>query len=100
MSEILTRIKIKNVKGAEIAYLYHKETLEKIGLQPDGFDPKCTFINVGSEFTIEDKMYRVVNIATIFFPETYDVEDKGTNLYAMDEQVPFNFQITYIVENV
>jgi hypothetical protein len=99
MSGISTRIKIKNVEGADIAFLYQKETLEQIGLFPSKSNPDATSFNVGDEFSLEETKYRVLNIYTVFFKQT-EPDNKGTNLYALDEEEPFNFQITYEVERI
>jgi hypothetical protein len=100
MSGILARIKVKHVKGAELAYFYEKELLANIGLEPTRFDANETFFNVGDVFKLGDETYKVVNIFTKFFNETYEPDSYGTNLYRIGEMLPYNFQVTYEVDNV
>lgn len=97
---ILTRVKLKHVKGAEIAYLYDFEILKSLNSNPSEFDPTETFLNVGDSITYEDKKFKIVKIHTKFFNETVDLNHgKGTNLLGIGEQLPFNFQITYELDN-
>ena len=100
MAGILARIKIEHVQGAEIAYLYEKEILEQFGLIPDSYDTSVTFLNEGDEFQLGNEKYRVVKIYTKFFNQIFEPNNYGINLYGIGEQQPFNFQITYKVENV
>ena len=100
MSGILVRIRIVHVKGADIAYFYEKEILDKLGLSPTQYDAHETFFNVGDEFQLGDERYRVVSINTKFFDETHKPHNYGINIYGIGEMLPFNFQITYNVETV
>src|SRR4051812_37821956 len=100
MSGILARIKIKHVQGAELAYLHEKEILEKIGLVPSTFDSSETFFNVGDEFYLGDTKYKVISIYTKFFKEIYEPDNYGINMYGIGETLPFNFQITYEVDDI
>jgi hypothetical protein len=97
---ILARIKLKHVKGAEIAYLYDFEILKSISSKPSDFDPSETLLNVGDIIDFDEQKFRIVNINTKFFKETEDLnQGKGTNLVGIGEQLPFNFQITYVLDN-
>jgi hypothetical protein len=101
MSGIFARIKIRHTQGAELAYIYEKEVLDEIGLKPTKYDPTETFFNVGDQFFLEDRQYKVIAIHTKFLNETYYPDGKkGINLFGIGEQQPFNFQITYEVDNV
>ncbi len=99
MSGILARIKIKHVKGANIAYLYQIESLERFGLLASDADFNVTFFNVGDIFHYEDVKYKVVNIHTKFFNDIHEPHNYGVDLYGIDDHEPFNFQITFVVEN-
>ena len=99
MAGILARIKIKHVQGAEIAYLYEKEILDQIGLIPTAFDPNETFFNIGDEFSIGEDRFKVVKIFTKFFNQIHEPHNYGINMYGIGEPQPFNFQITYEVDN-
>lgn len=97
---ILARIKLKHVKGAEIAYLYDFGILKSINSKPSDFDPSVTFLNVGDFIDYDEQKFKIVNINTKFFNETEDLDQgKGTNLVGIGEQFPFNFQITYELDN-
>lgn len=100
MAGILARVKIKHVQGAEIAYLYEKEILDQIGLNPTEYDPNETFFNIGDEFTLNEDRYKVVNILTKFFNQIHEPHNLGISIYGIGEQQPYNFQITYEVDNV
>jgi hypothetical protein len=99
MAGILARIKIEHVQGAEIAYMYEKEILDQIGLNPTEFDTNETFFNIGDKFQLGERSYRVVNIYTKFFNQIHEPHGYGVNIYGIGEQQPYNFQITYEVEN-
>jgi hypothetical protein len=100
MSGILTRVKIKHIQGADIAYILEKTLLEKIGLQPTKYDRNETFFNIGDIFTIGEDRYKVVNIFTKIFNQTHEPDNYGVNMHRIGENLPFNFQITYEVDNV
>jgi hypothetical protein len=99
MSGILARVRIKHKEGADIACLYQKEDLNQLGLMPTKFAPNETFLNVGDEFSLGDDNYRVVDINTKIFNQTYEPTNYGVNLSG-GKQEPYNFQITCVVENV
>lgn len=98
---ILSRIKLKNVKGADIAYFYDYEIFKELGVAPNEHDPSEFFLNVGDKLTYDGTEYKIVNIHSKFFDETTDLNHgKGINLHGAGEQLPFNFQITYVVEAI
>src|SRR3569833_1706870 len=99
MSGILARIKFIHVKGAVINYLYEKEILDKNCITPTEFDPNETFFNVGDHITKKERQYTVVNIYTKFFNQTHQVHNYGTNLRRIGEKLPYNFEITYEVDD-
>jgi len=97
---ILARVKLKHVQGADIAYFYNYKIFKELGLKPSEFDPTETFLNVGDVITYDDKKYKIVKIHSKFFNETTDLNTgKGTNLLGVGEQLPFNFQITYELDD-
>jgi hypothetical protein len=100
MSGILTRIKIKHVKGGELAYILEKEIFDEMGLQPTQYDKNETFLNIGDIFTLGKAKYIVVNIFTKIYNQTYEPDNYGINLYRIGENLPFNFQITYEVDDI
>jgi len=101
MSQILGRIRIKHVKGADILYTTDKDLLEDFGLEHDKEFQDIRVINKGTEIHIDDKRYRVVDMYTYFYDGTYDNdENKGMSLIGGGDRHPFNFDITYYVETV
>ena len=99
MTGILARVRFINILGAEICYVYHNESLKQMGISPSESDHSITFIQIGTELTIDERPYKVVRINTIFHKDTYEVENYGTSVSSFDEQMPFNFEIIYFVEN-
>jgi hypothetical protein len=101
MSKILGRIRIKHVKGADILYTTDKSVLENFGLEHDKEFQDIRVIKNGTELQIDDKRYRVVDMYTYFYDETYDNdENKGISLIGAGDRYAFNFDITYYVETV
>jgi hypothetical protein len=100
MEGIKARIKLKHIQGAELAYIYEKDLLNQIGLKPTEYDPSETFMNIDDVILLNDKRYKIVGINTKFLNEIEDMEDLGgINMYGIGEQLPYNFQITYLLED-
>ena len=100
---ILARVRIRHMEGGEIAYIYEKKILEQLGLKSSGQDSTETFINVDDIIELNGVKYKIVKIHTRFFNKTFGEEywKYGTNIYGIgDIEIPFNFQITYVVDNV
>jgi len=101
MSQILGRIRIKNTRGKEILYTSDKTDLESMGLIPDTEFPDIRVIKKGTRLNIDDKEYEVKDMYTNFFDDTDENDDsKGTNIIGSGERHPFNFDITYYVEEI
>ena len=99
---ILARVKIRHVNGGEIAYIYEKKILEQLGLKPSEQDSIETFMNTDDIIELNGERFKIVKIHTKFFNTTFGEESwkYGTNLYGIgDIEIPFNFQITYVVDN-
>ena len=100
---ILARVKIGHVNGGEIAYIYEKKILEQLGLKASEQDSIETFMNTDDIIELNGERFKIVKIHTKFFNKTFgeDFWKIGANLYANGAiEIPFNFQITYIVDNV
>lgn len=101
MSEILGRIRVKHTKGAEILYTTDKSELENFGLEHDKEFKDIRVMKIGTEIKIDERKYRVNDIYTYFYDDTNDNDEtKGTSLICDGNKHPFNFDITYYVENV
>lgn len=100
---ILARVKIRHIEGGEIAYIYEKKILEQLGLKPSEQDSPEIFINIDDIIEIDGVKYKIVKIHTKFYNKTFGEEywKYGINLNGIgDIEIPFNFQITYIVDDV
>jgi len=97
---ILTRVKLKHIKGATLGYLYNFEFLKSLNPSPRESIPSETLLNVDDIITYEGKKFKIKAICSKFFSETDDFSDgKGVNLLGIGGQLPFNFQITYILDD-
>lgn len=99
---ILARIYIQYAKrGNDIAFFDQFEFLKQLGLDQDdkGYYGD-SLLNIGSNLQIDDKDYRVVNINTMFMPQTIPPNnDKGINVYGVGKQLFHNFVIIYEVKD-
>lgn len=101
MNQILGRIRIKNSKGKELLYTTDKTDLENFGLKYDIEFPNIRVIGKGTEFQIDNIKYKVVDMYTYFYDETDNNDsNKGINLIGSGYRHPFNFDITYYVDEV
>lgn len=101
MSQILGRIRIKNTRGKEILYTSDKSDLESFGLDPDIEFPDLKVIKKGTHLQIDEKEYQVKDMYTNFYEDTDENdESKGISLIGSGERNPFNFDITYYVEEI
>ena len=97
---INARVKFVNIKGAELGYIYEKKELYNLGLKPSEYDKFETYLNIGDLIKIVETDYKIVNIYTKVFEELLGDEDLGgINMYGIGEQRPFNFQVTYVLDN-
>lgn len=97
---ILARIYIKLENGSEVCYIYEHEIVKNIVVKSNQ-DPYTTLLNVGDKFHFEDADYEVKRIATNFLNQTdSEYMNYGMNMYGIGEQLPFNFEIVYIVDKI
>jgi hypothetical protein len=99
---ILARVYIRYANGGnDIAIFDQFEFLKQLGLGDDdkGYYGE-SLLNIGSNLQIDDKDYRVININTMFMPQTYPPNNaKGINVYGVGKQLFHNFAIVYEVED-
>lgn len=101
MNEILGRIRVKHVKGADILYTTDKTVLENFGLEHDKEFPDIRVIKKGTEIQVDDRRYIVVDMYTYFYDQMNDNdEEKGISLIGAGDRLAFNFDITYYVEAI
>ena len=100
MNQILGRVRIKN-KDKAILYTTDMFVLENFGLIHDSEFPNIRILKRGTEFQIDNTKYRVADIYTYFYDEIEDNNsDKGVNSIGNGYRYPFNFEITYYVDEV
>ena len=94
---VFARIKFATKNGGIVKWINEKKILEELGLIADISNSNATYINIGDNVKIDGQYFTIKEIRTKFFPKTYGEEDNYDN-YVSNEQLPCNFQITYIVE--
>ncbi len=102
MAEIKPRIRIFYANGTEIAYTTDLNTIKSLQIPADDEFTDLHPISVGTILSMEDDVrLRVVNIYTHYHDREFDNSGEyGINLYGYGERYPFNFEITYHVEEV
>jgi len=99
MENILVRIKLRYEQGGEIAYFSSKEVLDTFELQVNEHESSETFFNVGDTINLNGNRLIVKKINTKFFNKLYSPSNYGINTLGIGEDGPFNFQITYLVDD-
>lgn len=106
MEGIKARIRIRNMREKDIAYIYDINALrnlfpnrnmnsyEEKFLNPFEIDPDNSVIELNEE------KYKILYINTKFANITFDANGIGISPYGIGQDHPFNFQITYIVEHL
>lgn len=100
---IKTRISIGREEAGDIAYIYDYNLLKILNIPEDNFFNGEYFLDIGSEFELNDENFRIKTIRTVFHDHTFDMESKplpGVNAYSIGEQLNFNFEIMYFVEDI
>lgn len=99
MTQILTKIKIKHERGAEIAYTMDLDIIKQLGLQPDKEFKEVTELNIGTVLTFSDgKKMKITKISTWFYDPTQEIDERyGINIYGVGKNYPYNFEIIYHV---
>ncbi len=101
MNEILVRIRIKHIKGADILYTTDKSVLENFGLEHDKEFQDIRVIKKGTEIQVDNRLFRVVDMYTNFYDQINDNDEKkGSSLVGTGDIHAFNFDITYYVETI
>ena len=97
MEQLQARIKIRHVEGAEIAYLYHREAFDLLGITPNEEGSK--FIEVGHKFMLDGVEYEVKKINFKMESQMHDMgHGYGINLYSPTDPADFNCQIGVFVD--
>lgn len=100
MEKLISRILIKHVEGATIAYLYNREAFDLLGIEVDEYD-NSKFLEMGKEFEYEGTRFKIENIN---FKLTEGMNNMthgdGINLYSPSDPSDFNGQIGVFVSTV
>ncbi|WP_428329629.1 hypothetical protein [Mucilaginibacter sp.] len=97
---IVTRIQLVEENGNRINYMFELESL-KVNVKKSNDDEYTTSLNIGDKFHFTDKHFEITGIRTSFKNKTdVDWMDYGTNVYGIDELLPFSFTVTYVVKEI
>jgi hypothetical protein len=94
---IFSRILFKTEGEGYKKYIHQKTMLEELGLIPDSSEMNETYINIGDIVKLDSFNFKIIEIRTKFLPKTLQ-ENDNFDYYKPNEPLPYNFQITYIVE--
>jgi hypothetical protein len=99
---ILARIRVVYKAGGDIAYFTDKRVLHTLDLTKDKEFTNLTVIKKGTIITTSDDIkLKIVDISTHFYDKTDKIDrNYGMSIYGIGEDFPFNFEITYLVEEV
>ena len=98
MTSILTKVVIKHIQGNELASIYENDSFSDIILPQEG--QNNPYLNIENEFMVHGEKYKIVKIRSKFFNQMKEVPNKGMSMNVNGKQQPYNFQITYEVDNV
>lgn len=99
MENLKTRILIKHVEGATIAYLYNREAFDLLNIKKDKYD-NSQFIEVGNPIVYNNSKYIVKEINFKMEHELRDMgQGYGISINSPTEQSDFNCQIGIFVDN-
>ncbi|GEP52742.1 hypothetical protein FNO01nite_34140 [Flavobacterium noncentrifugens] len=99
MEQLQTRILIKHIEGAEIAYLYNRESFDLLNIKREDWD-KSQFMQAGTTLEYNGTKYIVESVNFKMEPELYEAfNDVGINMYSPTDSMPHNCQIGVFVKN-
>lgn len=100
-NQILGRIRVKHLRGADLLYSTDFHTLENFGIEHDTELQDLRVIKIGTRLTIDGIVFEVESMYTYFHDETHRIDTNiGVNIYGDGESNPFNFMVTYYVKAV
>lgn len=100
MEALQSRILIKHVQGAIIAYLYNRESFNLLNIEPHTYDGS-QFLEVGKVIAYDGTKYRIESINFKMEKELYEMDNKyGINMYSPTDGSDFNCQIGVFVDNI
>lgn len=100
MEKLQTRILLKHVQGAEIAYFYNRESFDLLNIKRNSYD-ESQFIEIGDVFEYDGKKYEVKELNFKMEKQLYIMDNKyGINVYSPTDSSDFNCQIAVFVDNI
>ena len=100
MEKFQVRILIKHVKGADIAYLYNRESFELLKIEKQEWD-NSQFIEIGQTIEYDNAKYEVKDISFKLEKQLYKMDESyGVNIYSPTDPSDFNCQIGIFVDNI
>lgn len=100
METLKLRILIKQVEGAEIAYLYSREAFDLLKIEKQTYDDS-QFVEVGTKIEYEGRKLVVDSVNLKMYTETHEMDHGyGINLYSPTEQADYNCQLHVFVKDL
>lgn len=100
MEYLQARILIKYVEGAEIAYLYNRESFDLLKIEKQQWD-NSQFIEIGQIIEYNERKYKVESL-NFKMDSDFNKADNtvGINLYSPTDLSDYNCQIGIFVSSV
>lgn len=97
MGGIKSRIKIKARNGGDLSVIYNINNLYELAKANKKVDNNI-YLSIGNTFKVASVEYIISDIQTNVYDLTIQPDNYGINLNAIDEELEYNFEVTYIVE--
>ncbi len=99
MEPFLSRILIQHVQGAEIAYLYNRESFELLKIEKQEQFDNSQLIEIGQIIEYDERKFEVKSINFNMERKLFKMNSTGFNLYAPTEPSDYNCQIGILVDD-
>lgn len=100
MEKLVLRILIRHIEGAEIAYLYNRESFDLLNIDRQRYDGS-QFIEAGQELQYRDSRYIIDSVNFKMYSELQEMDPRyGINIYSPSEPTDFNCQLGVFVRNI
>lgn len=98
---IKARISIGKHEQGDIGFIYDFNILNELNVAPDQFYTNNHFLDVGTEFELGEKKYRIAGMRPVFFNKTVVMSNPpGFNMLGIGELLDYNFELALFVEEV
>lgn len=100
MENLILRIFIQHIQGAEIAYLYNRESFDLLQINKHQYDGS-QFIEAGQALQYGHNRYIIDSVNFKMYSEMQEMNPiYGINMYAPTEPTDFNCQVRVFVRNL